>query len=54
LIVTVPVNAAGMRSEPPPSVPTDQAPMRNPTAAALPPLEPPAVSAGFHGLPVGP
>ena len=28
LIVTVPVNAAGMRSEPPPSVPTDHAPIR--------------------------
>ena len=28
--------------------------MPSPTAAALPPLDPPAVVAGFHGLPVGP
>src|SRR5882672_3838260 len=54
LIVTVPVNAAGMRSDPPPSVPTDHVPMPSPTAAALPPLDPPAVSSTSHGLPVGP
>ena len=54
LIVTVPLNAAGIRNEPPPSVPTDHAPMPSATAAALPPLDPPAVSAGSHGLPVAP
>src|SRR4029453_12206680 len=37
-----------------PSVPTDHAPMPSPTAAALPPLDPPQVSAVSHGLPVGP
>jgi hypothetical protein len=54
LSATVPVNPAGMRTEPPPSVPTDQVPMPSPTAAAEPPLDPPAVRAGSQGLPVGP
>ena len=43
-----------MRTEPPPSVPTDHAPIPRPTATALPPLEPPDVFAGSHGLPVAP
>src|SRR5687768_18379142 len=51
---TVPVKDAGMRTDPPPSVPTDHGPMPRPTAVALPPLEPPGVRAGFHGLPVEP
>ena len=50
----MPVKPAGMRTEPPPSVPTDQAPMPSPTAVADPPLDPPAVRSGSHGLPVGP
>src|SRR6185312_9440625 len=43
-----------MRTEPPPSVPTDHAPIPRPTATALPPLEPPDVFVGSHGLPVAP
>ena len=43
-----------MRTEPPPSVPTDHGPMPRPTAAALPPLDPPDVLVGSHGLPVTP
>src|SRR5699024_4705918 len=54
LSATVPVKDAGMRTEPPPSVPTDQVPIPRPTAAAAPPLEPPAVSPGSQGLPVAP
>src|SRR4051794_6579386 len=42
-----------MRMEPPPSVPTAKGTIPDPTAAALPPLEPPAVRAGFQGLQVG-
>ena len=51
---TVPVKAAGIRTEPPPSVPTDHGPIPRPTAVALPPLDPPDVRSGFHGLPVEP
>ena len=51
---TVPVNPAGMRTDPPPSVPTDHGPMPSPTAVALPPLDPPDVFSGSHGLPVTP
>ena len=54
LSATVPVKEAGMRTDPPPSVPIDQAPMPRATAAAAPPLDPPAVRPGSHGLPVGP
>src|SRR5690606_18971169 len=54
LSATVPVNEAGIRTDPPPSVPTDQVPIPSPTAAAAPPLEPPAVSSAPHGLPVAP
>ena len=43
-----------MRMDPPPSVPTASGPRPAATAAPAPPLEPPAVSAGFHGLRVGP
>src|SRR6185312_12039202 len=45
---------AGMRIEPPPSVACAIGTMRAATAAAEPPLEPPALCAGFHGLRVGP
>ncbi|GGX20090.1 hypothetical protein GCM10010353_39070 [Streptomyces chryseus] len=50
----IPQNDAGMRTEPPPSVPSDSGPAPYATAAALPPLEPPAVRAGSYGLPVAP
>src|SRR5947208_2106725 len=43
-----------MRIEPPPSVPSASGPQPLATAAAAPPLEPPGVSAGFHGFRVTP
>ena len=43
-----------MRTDPPPSVPTDHVPMPSPTAVAAPPLEPPDVRPAPHGLPVAP
>src|SRR2546422_519435 len=49
-----PQNAAGMRIEPPPSVPSASGPQPLATPTAAPPLEPPGVSAGFHGLRVTP
>src|SRR2546425_5026487 len=49
-----PQNAAGMRIEPPPSVPSATGPQPLATATAAPPLEPPDVSAGFHGFFVTP
>src|SRR5215207_5236682 len=50
----MPQKAAGILTEPPPSVPTLNGPMPSATAAALPPLDPPAVRVGFHGFPVSP
>ena len=50
----LPQNAAGMRTLPAPSVPTESGPMPAATAAAVPPDEPPGVFAGFHGLRVMP
>src|ERR671937_1367725 len=50
----MPQKPAGMRTEPPPSVPTDRGPMPSATAAALPPLEPPLVRWRSHGLRVTP
>src|SRR5438477_12442466 len=49
-----PVNAQGMRIEPPPSVPTASGPIPEATAAAAPPEEPPGVFRGFQGLRVIP
>ena len=46
---TMPVKPAGMRIEPPPSVPTWNAPMPVAAATAAPPDEPPGVVAGFQG-----
>ncbi len=43
-----------MRIEPPPSVPSATGPQPLATATAAPPLEPPGVSAGFHGFLVTP
>ena len=54
LMPYVPVNAAGMRIEPPPSPPVASTAHPVATATAEPPDEPPGVSAGFHGLRVTP
>lgn len=43
-----------MRTLPPPSVPSDSGPAPRATAAALPPLDPPAVRERSHGLRVIP
>ena len=50
----MPANDAGMRMEPPPSVPMASGPMPAATAALAPPLEPPGVRSRFHGLRVTP
>src|SRR5262245_27793978 len=47
---TSPQNAAGMRVEPPPSLAVAAGTRPAATAAALPPLDPPGVRAGFQGL----
>src|SRR3954469_10641625 len=51
---TRPVNAHGMRIDPPPAVPSVSRPMPHAPAPAPPPDEPPGVFAGFHGLRVTP
>ena len=51
---TLPQNAAGMRTDPAPSVPTPIGPHPAATAAAVPPDEPPDVFVGSHGLRVIP
>jgi len=51
---TKPQNAAGVRTEPPPSVPWPIATMPAATAAPEPPLDPPALCSVAHGLRVGP
>ena len=51
LIVEVPERAEGMRSEPAVSVPVAAGTMRAASAAAEPPLEPPAERSSAHGLP---
>src|SRR2546421_407084 len=50
---TSPHQAAGMRTEPAPSDPTAAGTSPAATAAAEPPLEPPGVWFGFHGLRAG-
>src|SRR5918994_645714 len=50
----MPQNAAGMRTEPAPSLPCASGPSPAATAAAAPPLDPPGVFARFHGLNEGP
>ena len=50
----VPVKAAGMRMEPPPSVPSASGANRAAMAAAEPPEEPLGVLSLFHGLRVVP
>jgi hypothetical protein len=49
-----PQYAPGSLIDPPPSVPTDPATRRAPTAAAEPPEEPPPQHFTSHGLPTGP
>jgi len=51
---TKPHSLAGMRIEPPPSLAWATATIRDATAAAEPPLEPPVDRVGFHGLGDGP
>ena len=50
----IPQKAAGIRTLPPPSVPSASGPAPSATAAAAPPLEPPAVRVGSCGLRVTP
>ena len=51
---TSPQHAAGMRIEPPPSLPWATGTMPAATAAADPPEEPPGVRVRSHGFRVGP
>ena len=51
---TSPQHAAGMRIEPPPSLPCATGTIPAATAAAAPPEEPPVVRRKSHGLRVGP
>ena len=51
---TIPQNDAGMRSDPPRSVPSASAIMPVASAAAPPPVDPPALRLGSHGLRVRP
>src|SRR5215218_9961396 len=51
---TMPHTLAGMRIDPAPSLPSPSGPMPAATAAAVPPLEPPAEWLGRHGLLVRP
>src|SRR6478736_7358818 len=54
LIAAKPVRQPGMRTEPPPSVPSENGVMPAATDAAAPALEPPGVLFKFHGLRVMP
>src|SRR2546427_60472 len=47
---TMPQSAAGMRIEPPVSVPTEATHIPDAMAAAEPPLDPPAMRSVFQGL----
>ena len=51
LIVDVPHMAEGMRSDPAVSVPVAAGVVREASAAAEPPLDPPADRSSAHGLP---
>jgi hypothetical protein len=51
---TTPQNDAGIRSEPPRSVPSASAIMPVASAAAPPPVDPPALFVASHGLRVRP
>ena len=54
LIPKTPQKAAGIRTDPAPSLPMAAGPRPAATAAAAPPLEPPAVRSSRHGLRAGP
>ena len=51
---TRPLQAAGMRIEPPPSLACATGTAPAATAPPLPPLDPPVVRSGSHGLRAGP
>ena len=51
---TTPFSDAGIRTDPAPSLPSASGPRPEATAAAAPPLEPPAVSPCAQALCVGP
>ena len=51
---TMPHSAAGTRIDPPVSVPTEAKHIPAAIAAAEPPLDPPEIRAGSHGLHVAP
>ena len=50
LIEAIPQQWAGFRSDPPMSLPSPIGLIPDASAAASPPLDPPAVTCGFHGL----
>src|SRR5690348_8573466 len=50
----MPQNAAGLRIDPPPSVPSARGPSPAATAAPAPPDDPPGVRSRFQGLRVTP
>ena len=54
LIEAIPQQCAGLRSEPPTSLPSPSGDMPEASADPSPPLEPPAVTPGSHGLRVSP
>src|SRR5438552_679699 len=54
LIPATPQNEAGIRIEPPPSVPIASGTRPAATAAAAPPLEPPGTRPSSHGFDVAP
>ena len=54
LIDATPQQCAGLRRDPPRSLPRPNGVIPVASAAASPPLEPPAVRSGFHGLRVRP
>ena len=51
---TIPQQLAGMRMDPPPSLPSASGTSRAATAAAAPPLDPPALRVRSHGVRAGP
>src|SRR5207249_3924101 len=50
---TTPQHEAGIRTEPPPSLPSASGPSPAATCAAAPPLEPPVVCWSFQGFRAG-
>ena len=54
LIDAMPQQCAGLRSEPPMSLPSPIGLIPDAIAAPSPPLDPPAVTFGFHGFRVRP